>query len=500
MYPMRTSIARTAALALAAAAGLAVASAPAAAQTNATTCRVALATNLAKLEASVQKAIGKCETGAIAGKVTASCDPFAVSPDAKTAAAITKAFAKFETKTNEACTGVDVADLGFAGCADPYGNGCDAEFSNTALRGTCSNNGATCDANSDCTAPATCVPAGPDLVTPASLAEVQNCLLCNAQANAGQLNVLADTFAPAGADKALVKCQQTILKQSAKLAAGLTKGIGKCEKTAPNFGGSCPGGKDLAKAAKTAAKLAAALDKNCVGLGTAAIGVPANCPATDGQGFATGSCATISLNTLDDVAECAVCIAARTQSRLAAGNCGNGYTDFEAGETCDDGNQEDGDSCPSDCRVAECTLDPLGTTTPIQVAFEAPEGVDVAALELFVTYPEHAVLVPGSGDISGAASNTAGGASVTVIDTDAGLSVVALDAALDPIPQGGLFDLTVQNCVSQTAGQAAISAAPWEALAEVKKPKFSNYVCVVLEAADTNLNPVEGVTCEVVKP
>lgn len=479
---------------------VALGAASASAQTDATTCRVALGTNLAKLEASVQKAVGKCETGRIAGKVTASCDPFAMAPDTKLVESIDKAFGKFQEKTDEACAGVSVADLGFAGCADPYGNGCDAEFSNSALRGTCSNNGRTCSSDAGCTSPATCVPAGPDLVTPASLAEVQNCLRCNAEANAGQLHALADTFAAAGADKALAKCQQTILKQSVKLAAGLTKGLGKCEKTSPNFGGSCPGGKDLAKAAKTAAKLAAALDKNCLGLTTAVIGVPASCPATDGQGFATGSCATISLTDLDAIAECATCIAARSSSRLTAGNCGNGYTDFEAGETCDDGNQEDGDSCPADCRVAACTLDPLGATTPLQVAFEAPDGVDVAALELFVTYPEHAVLVPGSGDISSAASNTPVDASVTVIDTDAGLSVIALDASLAPIPQGALFDLTVQNCVSQTPGQVAISAAPWEALAPVSEPKFSNYVCIVVEAADTNLNPVDGVTCEVVKP
>ncbi len=493
---------RRAGLVAAVAAGLALGAGTAAAQANATSCRATMASALGKFETSVQKAVSKCETGKVAGKVTASCDPFAGTPDANLVAGIAKAQTKFEEAVDEACTGVAVTSLGFAGCADPYGDGCDAEFTVTALRGVCAggaNVNKTCDADSDCPA-STCTPTGPNLVTPASLTEIKNCLACNVQSNAGHLNALADSFAPAGADKALSKCQQAILKQATKLASGLSKGLGKCEPKTPNFGGSCPGGKDITKAIKTAAKVDASIAKSCAGLTPAAIGNPGACPATDGQGFATGNCADISLASLDDIADCVTCIATKSTTRLTAGNCGNSYVDFEVGETCDDGNQEDGDACPADCRVSQCTLDPAGTTTDIQVAFEAPDGVDVAALEIFVSYPEHAVIVPGTGDVSANVTNTPAGASVTVVDTNAGLSVVVTDGSLNPIPAGGLFDLTLENCVSQTAGEVALSKAPWEALAPVTAPKFSNFVCVVDSAVDTNLNPVEGVTCEVVKP
>lgn len=493
---------RRAALVASVTTALALAGGPAAAQINASSCRVAISTALTKLETSVQKAVSKCETGKIAGKVTASCDPFDGSPDAALVAGIAKVEGKFDATIDEACAGVDVSDLGFAGCADPYSNGCDAEFTTTALRGICAggaNVNKTCDADGDCPA-STCTPTGPNLITPATLGEVQECLLCNVKANAGNLNALADSFNAAGGDKALGKCQQAILKQATKLASGLSKGLGKCEKTSPNLGGSCPGSKDIGKAIKTAAKVNASIAKSCAGITPATIGNPGACPATDGQGFATGNCADLTIATLDDISSCVTCIASKSSSRLTAGNCGNSTVDFEVGETCDDGNQEDGDACPADCRVAQCTLDPLGTTTGIQVAFEAPEGVDVAALEIFVSYPEHAVIVPGSGDVSGAVSNTPSNASVTVVDTNAGLSVVVTDGSLNPIPAGGLFDLTLENCVSQTAGEVALSTAPWEALAEVDGVKFSNFVCIVDSAVDTNLNPVEGVTCEVVKP
>jgi cysteine-rich repeat protein len=99
---------------------------------------------------------------------------------------------------------------------------------------------------------------------------------------------------------------------------------------------------------------------------------------------------TIS-QTAEQIAQCS--------SELATGDiatgcqplCGNGKID--AGETCDDGNQVEGDSCPSNCVVASCTD---GGDVTATVNFAAPAGVDLTAIQVLVGYPEDKIRIPGS--------------------------------------------------------------------------------------------------------
>ena len=163
--------------------------------------------------------------------------------------------------------------------------------------------------------------------------------------------------------------------------------------------------------------------------------------------------------------------------------CGNGTTDFADGETCDDGNTEDGDDCPSDCRIDSCT--PTGETLELEVAFAAPSGVELAAITTFLLYPDGVVRIPGRGNeaqVQDRLLQIPDNVSATPNDLDYAVRYVAFSPELSAITPGGLFTATFDRC----QGAAA--------------PTLSDFACVVEDAADTNINPVDGASCSVRLP
>jgi len=160
--------------------------------------------------------------------------------------------------------------------------------------------------------------------------------------------------------------------------------------------------------------------------------------------------------------------------------CGDGAVDFEMGETCDDGNTEDGDACPANCRIEECNA--TGSTVLADVALNVPSGTDVAAVTLFIRYPDGTVRIPGSGNdaqVQGRLLNLPSGLSVTPNDLDYALRLVAFSPDIAPIAPGAFVTLELDTCAGATL------------------PNRFDFECIVEDAADTGFNPVSGVTCAV---
>jgi len=491
---------RNARFVVALAAVFAYGAATANAQSDPNKCRVEISKQLTKYEAGVNKALNKCELGRVKGTIVAACTP--TGGDAKTSAAIAKAAGKVAAALTKKCAGLTFEQTGWADCPDIQGAGCDASFTETFEKGICeggSNDGKNCTIGADC--PGGACEISLSLAIPADETEIADCLTCNVNANVGAyMDIVYDAFADSSADKDLNKCQQEIGKQLSKFLGGYSKELGKCAKTRPAQGGVCPEVKSLGKLEKTFAKaIEAVLVKKCSGFNAAQIGLAGTCPvgAPSGLGVQAADCSSIVVTDVASFLDCAACNASQIPLNEFAGTCGNGITDFAVGETCDDGNTLDGDACPADCRISDCRIDPKGKTQDVVVSFSVPAGSNVAAIEAHVAYPERAVTLPGFGDVSGSVNNLST-ADLTVIDTNAGLNIVALDANLDPIASGSLFDTTFTRCTSLAKNQPNLGAA-WEG-AKVKGAKSDDFVCVIDTAVDSNLDPVDGVTCSVTFP
>src|SRR5262249_17456818 len=149
-----------------------------------------------------------------------------------------------------------------------------------------------------------------------------------------------------------------------------------------------------------------------------------------------------------------------------APGCGNGILD--AGETCDDGNTVNGDSCPSSCVIQSCTVDTTAHQG-ISLLLTTPAGVTVGGLTLFLDYPEGKVRLP----------VTTPGASV--LDTPNDLTYALKDPLIDStfidgIPANGagpMLQVTFDRC----QGQAL--------------PVVGDYNCTILDASDENGNSID---------
>lgn len=167
-----------------------------------------------------------------------------------------------------------------------------------------------------------------------------------------------------------------------------------------------------------------------------------------------------------------------TATNTPIAGCGNGTVDFELGETCDDGSREEGpgDDCPGDCRIATCTT--TGEMLDVDVSFTPQSGVDLAAVQVFVTYPEDRLRIPGRGNANQVLdrfSNTADVASYSFNDQDYAIAVLAFtDGAI--IPTGRLFTVTFDRCGAL--------------------PTANDFACRVVSASPS----ADGVTCAVTIP
>ena len=168
---------------------------------------------------------------------------------------------------------------------------------------------------------------------------------------------------------------------------------------------------------------------------------------------------------------------------VRVGVCGDGVPDFEQGETCDDGNTLDGDACPANCRIHSCTSSGMHLLADVQ--FNAPAGVDLAGITVFVRYPDGVVRIPGMANDSSVVSsilNLPDNGFSTPNDLDYALRVVIFTPDSSPLPAGRLFTVQFDRCMG---------AAP---------PQASDFTCSVESAADTNNTTVAGTTCAVTLP
>lgn len=229
-----------------------------------------------------------------------------------------------------------------------------------------------------------------------------------------------------------------------------------------------------------------------------------------------------------------------TTRPLVAQTCGNGTIDFDLGETCDDGNTREGDGCPATCNIASCTpgstctgdcgsdgdvtvdeiitgvnialgtaqltmcgafdgnadqqvtVDEIltavnnalngcsGAILDADVAIAVPNGVELAAVTVFVRYPDGVVRVPGFGNdaqVQASVLNLDPAISPTFNDLDYALRTVAFTPDLSPIAAGRLLTIRFDRCAGA--------------------PRPSSIPCVVEDAADVSLESVSGVTCAV---
>ncbi|HVM96123.1 MAG TPA: hypothetical protein VMT89_07025 [Candidatus Acidoferrales bacterium] len=160
--------------------------------------------------------------------------------------------------------------------------------------------------------------------------------------------------------------------------------------------------------------------------------------------------------------------------------CGNGIVEFNLGETCDDGNTVDGDSCPANCRIATCTAS--GSTVDVDVSFSPPSGVDLDGLTVFLRYPDGTVRIPGSANdpaVQDRVVNLPDNSFTTLNDLDYGLRAAILSPDQSAFTPGLLFTVNFDAC------QGA------------NRPSASAFRCIVENAADTNAATVEGATCSV---
>jgi cysteine-rich repeat protein len=168
-----------------------------------------------------------------------------------------------------------------------------------------------------------------------------------------------------------------------------------------------------------------------------------------------------------------------TTAQNACGNC-----TVDPGETCDDGNTVDGDSCPHNCVIESCTLDQSSTRT-FSVDFTPPAGVQLAGITVLLDYPEGQVAIPGGGNdaqVLASISHLPFGRASSPNDLDYALiEAVVGSSALTP---GRLFTVTFDDCQGATV------------------PTAADFTCTVTDAADTGANVVDPTTvgCTVTSP
>lgn len=206
-------------------------------------------------------------------------------------------------------------------------------------------------------------------------------------------------------------------------------------------------------------------------------------PLTDCAVFDADASGDVTVNELIAAVNNALngCSPTGTPTPTPPPGCGNGVVDFGLGETCDDGNTLDGDSCPATCRIAACTAS--GSMVGVDVSFTPPPGVDIGGLTVLLRYPDGVVRIPGSANapaVQDRVTNLPDNAFSTLNDLDYALRVVMLTTDQTPFAPGQLFLVTFDTC------QEAIP------------PATGMFSCKVEDAADTNAVTVTGVTCAAV--
>lgn len=154
--------------------------------------------------------------------------------------------------------------------------------------------------------------------------------------------------------------------------------------------------------------------------------------------------------------------------------CGNNLT--LAPETCDDGNSENFDNCPSDCTVDFCS--PTASVRTVVLVTSRP---DLSAVTVNLDYPEGKISLPGiGGDIPGGTVTALFG-SASTNDFDHALRHVQFDA----------FDFGDQNIATFAFNDCSGATAPVPA----------DFTCTVADAGQEDglggFKTVSGAACSV---
>jgi cysteine-rich repeat protein len=464
-------------------------------------CQRAIVKESSKFDVATIKTLQKCEARKLAGALLPATD---CATESSTAARIAKADAKLRAGIAKVCGGAnkicDVLDSG-AAADEPL-------FSIGWQLGACPDlRGAGC--------------ANP-LVDCADVGECLGCALAQGAQQSIALSYASLLPATPGSD--LAKCQATIGSQATKFVAAKLKALAKCEDAIlrGKSVGPCPvpgDGKADGAITKAESKMIASICQACGGadracgggddLAVAAIGFPATCPAVAVPG---GPVCAATIGTLDDLVGCVACLTeanvdcadfltvpglkaypaeCRPEPTATPGGggtptpsptatsggsavCGNSV--IEAGESCDDGNTVNCDTCPSDCHPVptDCpTPNPSATRHPQQVRVTGP--TELGAALVCLSYPAGKVGFPGTGAIGGRLSGFAG--SNNVVDFNNAVQVALL-------PAGSQSQFTFTLSFDRCAGAPV--------------PDVLDFTCVTKDASDTfgnALNPPTIVEC-----
>lgn len=153
--------------------------------------------------------------------------------------------------------------------------------------------------------------------------------------------------------------------------------------------------------------------------------------------------------------------------------CGNRLV--LAPETCDDGNLENFDNCPSDCVVDFC--EPSAVVQPATLVTTNP---NIAAITILLDYPEGKLSIPGTGVALPPGTIVPFAGTAESNDFDHALRYINFDIFN--------FGVTTIATINFNTCQGAPAATPGE------------FSCSVQDAGDETLEPVEGVTCSVTIP
>lgn len=307
------------------------------------------------------------------------------------------------------------------------------------------------------------------------------CIACVTEEHADEAVTLlyeqrvdADPKSADKAEKALVKCQSTIGKETLKFLAAKSKALQKCwdERLKGKHTNPCPApgnGKTLEAIAKAESKKVGAICKACGGAGkacesgigdvagdgldddttAAAIGFLAECPNVVDGGASSGT-----VTSLEDLI---VCVDQKIMDRV---DCVSALSNpFEA--------------VPAKCKPAPCQG--TGSTVTVGVDFAAGSTTP-AAVQTVLVYPENKVDLPGvADDASVSARVTVQQAGTVAQANDLNDALIENIVGILPFTGSDLYEVEFDECGAT--------------------PTSGEFTCVVLDASDDAGNQLTDVTC-----
>lgn len=409
-----------------------------------TKCARTLATEGAKVERKRAKGMRKCFDAALKDGT-----PDPVCPDPDNAAKISAAEVKMQDKVTDACNLITVTDLGLNGLVSRCVGGSN-DTGLCATDGDCLGGGV-CTAQDECpdfyngNLSASC---SAPLGTPNDVAA---CLICNgsnavlAPIGIAYNHAVAPLPSIEAEPKDVLKCQRNVGKSTAKYYDKVRKALAKCKDATLKAGsGTCPDATANTAISAALTKFQEKVAKDCVaatypnGLDRADVLDAIAFPVLAGPIPAVDIFDTYRDTISETIEQITQCSSELSTGEIATGCqplCGNGKID--AGETCDDGNQVEGDACPSNCNIVSCS-DGGDVTATVNVA--APAGIDLTAVQVLVGYPDDKIRIPGSANQAQVLNR------VIVTDPVAALSANDLNYAI--------------RLLVNTDGSTAIAGAP----------------------------------------